>query len=369
MKGKFLLLLLISSVFAYNVTAYFFWGQGCPHCAKEEPFLEQMEAKYPEFHAERFEIYRNTTNRALFKRTAEAYNTTIQGVPTLFIGNKVIVGWDPRGIFGEPTPKAIENTIKECITYGCPSPGEKIENATFVTTKEVSPVEGVNLLSLVSAVIAGSAVDAINPCAFAVLIILLTTILVAGDRFRVLKAGIAFSLAIFISYFLMGLGLFSAIQWAGATRTIYYIVGALAVVVGLLNIKDYLRYGGGGFVMEVPQSWRPTLKRIIKSVTSAPGAFFIGFIVSLFLLPCTSGPYIVVLGLLARRATQALAIMLLLLYNAIFILPMLFITFMVYKGLSPERVEKWRKGKLRHLHLVAGIIILGLGIALLMGVL
>ncbi|MFH0836400.1 MAG: hypothetical protein V1834_04540, partial [Candidatus Micrarchaeota archaeon] len=137
------------------------------------------------------------------------------------------------------------------------------------------------------------------------------------------------------------------------------------VVVGLLNVKDYVSYGAGGFVMEVPRSWRPRMKSIIKATTSIPGAFVTGVLVSLFLLPCTSGPYIVIIGMLASKAMEATGW--LAFYNAIFILPMLLITLVVYKGLEPEKIEAMRQGKLKFLHLIAGIIILLMGIALLVG--
>jgi len=130
-----------------------------------------------------------------------------------------------------------------------------------------------------------------------------------------------------------------------------------------LNIKDFFRYGGGGFLMEVPLSWRPKLKSLIGGVTSVPGAFVTGLVVSLFLLPCTSGPYIVILGLLAKEATKLLATQLLLFYNFIFILPMIGIVLAVYYGLTTtDKAEKWRQSKLRTLHLIAGIIMVCMGI-------
>jgi len=82
-------------------------------------------------------------------------------------------------------------------------------------------------------------------------------------------------------------------------------------------------------------------------------------------LPCTSGPYIVILGLLAKAVTINYALLLLLLYNFIFILPMLFITLIIYFGFTTtEKVEEWRTRKLKVLHLIAGIIILLLGIGM-----
>ena len=146
------------------------------------------------------------------------------------------------------------------------------------------------------------------------------------------------------------------------------IVAALAILIGLFNLKDYLWYGKW-FTMEVPLSWRPALQKLIKGVTSVPGAFLIGFVVSLFLLPCTSGPYIVILGLLAKAAARNYAISLLLLYNFIFVLPMLLITLAIYFGFTTtEKAEEWRQKRLKVLHLIAGIIILLLGIGMFVAV-
>ena len=172
----------------------------------------------------------------------------------------------------------------------------------------------------------------------------------------------------FISYLLMGVGLYSALKISGFTHIFYYIVAGLAVLVGLFNLKDYLWYGKW-FVMEVPLSWRPKMKMLIKSVVSVPGAFLIGFAVSLFLLPCTSGPYIVILGLLAQATTRNYAFMLLVLYNMIFILPMIIITLAIYFGFTTtEKAEQWRTKKLKILHLISGIIILLLGIGMFVAI-
>ena len=228
-----------------------------------------------------------------------------------------------------------------------------------VVLAQGSEVKVPTLLAIISA----AAVDSINPCTFAVLIILLSTILAIGERFKALKAGFAFVISIYISYFLMGLGIFSVIVVSKVAYIFYKTVGVLALVVGVLNIKDYFWYGGGGFLIEVPKSWRPRMKGLIKGVTSVPGAFITGIVVSLFLLPCTSGPYIVILGLLAKEVTRILAMQLLLFYNLIFVLPMIAIVLSVYLGLTTtEKAEKWRQNRLRTLHLIAGIIMVCMGI-------
>jgi len=184
-----------------------------------------------------------------------------------------------------------------------------------------------------------------------------------------MRAGLAFTLSIYISYFLFGIGLFSALQITGIYYWFYKIIGILAIIIGLANIKDYILYGAGGFVIEIPRSWRPTLKNLLSKVTSPLGAFIIGFVVCLFELPCTGGPYLVILGLLAEKTTILSAIPSLLLYNLVFVLPLLIITFAIYFGYSNvSKATEWKDKNLRILHLVAGIIMLALGIIITLGI-
>jgi cytochrome c biogenesis protein CcdA/glutaredoxin len=323
-----------------------FYGSGCPHCADMREALLRMQKRYPGLQLREHEVYFNRENARLFERVARGYGVEIEGVPTVFVGEQVIVG------YSEEIETQLAEAIRNCSARGCASPlGRAAGGAPRALTA--------------SAVIAGAAVDAINPCEFAVLIILITAILASGGKRRALGAGLAFSLSVFVSYYLMGLGLHSAVQAAPVTRAVSVGAGLLAILIGLFNLKDYLWYGKW-FAMEVPQSWRPALKRLLQGVTSIPGAFLIGFAVSLFLLPCTSGPYIVVLAMLAKTSSGTEAALWLLLYNAIFITPMVLISGAVYAGwTSAEKLEAWRSRRLRLLHLVAGVVLLLLGLGLL----
>jgi len=343
-----------------KIDLYMFYGQGCPHCGKLELFLDSIKDKYPELNILEKEVYFDNNNRDLFYAMAEQFGTEVQGVPTVFIDEKVFVG------FSDAIGREIEQEIKRCIdeycVVGAPRDGLQIigESSPARDPEQTKLVQKITIPAVVSA----AAVDAINPCAFAVLIILMTTILATGIKKKALLAGLAFTASIYIAYFLMGLGLYSAIAAAGVSHFFYSVVAVLAIIVGLFNLKDYLWYGKW-FVMEVPMGWRPRLKAILRGITSVPGAFFMGFVVSLFLLPCTSGPYIVILGLLARAATRNYALTLLLIYNFIFVLPMLGITGAIYFGFTTtKKAEMWRTKKLKILHLIAGIIILLIGIGM-----
>ncbi len=324
-----------------------FYGSGCPHCAKMREFLQTIQEKQPRLRVREYEVYFSGGNARLFERMADAYRTQIEGVPTTFLGNNVIVG------FSDEMRPQIEQQISQCIEQHCASPLDRLSGTAHARSVTLT------------AVLLGAAVDAINPCEFAVLVILITAVLSAGGRKRALWAGLAFSASVFISYYMMGIGLYSAVEAAGITRWIYIAVSVLAILTGLFNLKDYFWYGRW-FVMEVPLSWRPKLRQIVQGVTSVPGAFLIGFVVSVFLLPCTSGPYIVILGLLAETETRTGAMLWLLLYNIVFIAPMVGITLALYFGLTTvEKTEEWRTKNLETLHLVAGTIILLLGIGML----
>jgi cytochrome c biogenesis protein CcdA/glutaredoxin len=348
-----------------DVHLHMFYGQGCPHCANLKLFLDNIKDKYPSLIIHEHEVYQDQQERELFERMSADFNKPIQGVPTVFIDDKVIVG------FSNTIGESIEEEIKRCLEINCNDPEFKL--ATPETTQvvgESSPPTDPEKKEImekltIPIVIFAAAVDAINPCAFAVLIILMTAALSITDKKRALKFGLAFSISIYIAYFLMGCGLFSALQISGLNHTFYIIVTILAVVVGLLNIKDYFWYGKG-FLMEVPLSWRPTMKKILHSATTPFGAFIAGLAVSLFELPCTGGPYIVILGLLAKEVTRATGFLYLLLYNLVFISPLIILSLLIYKGLSTTtKLEELRKKRIKSLHLIAGVLMLIIAAAMI----
>jgi cytochrome c biogenesis protein CcdA/glutaredoxin len=371
-----LLLLSSAAVFAQEaampqaeIHLHLFYGQGCPHCSQVRLFLEDIGSKYPSLIIHEHEVYSDDAGRILFQEMSNNFNVSVEGVPTIFIDDKVIVG------FNDAIANLVEDAIKTCLDTDCGDPEQ--EKGTTETVKmvgESSPSRGskggrFTEKLTIPIVIAAAAVDAINPCAFAVLIILMTAALAIANKRRALKFGLAFTISIYISYFLMGLGLFSALQATGISHTFYIIVTILAVIVGLLNIKDYFWYGKG-FLMEVPLSWRPKMKKLLNSATSPLGAFVVGFAVSLFELPCTGGPYIVILGLLAQEVTREVGVLYLLLYNLVFVTPLIILSLIIYKGLSTtETLEKIRQEKIRVLHLIAGLLMLCIAIAMILSIL
>lgn len=356
-----MLLLSITSTAATNKTTdlHFFYGEGCPHCAQAHNYLQEAQENYPELTVHEHEVYGNQTNRELLQRFVNHYEKDVQGVPTIYLGEDVISG------FSNTIARQLDGKIQQCIEEGCQTYNGTTNENNNTTIKEEKDKKKQLTIPVV---IGAAAVDALNPCAFAVLIILMSAALAIANKKKALWFGLAFTASIYISYFLIGLGLFSAIQATGISHTFYIIVTILAVIVGLLNVKDYFWYGKG-VLMEVPRKWRPAMKKLLKSATSPLGAFFIGFLVSLFELPCTGGPYIVILGLLAQQVTREVGIAYLLLYNLVFVLPLVILSIVIYKGLSTtEKLESIRQKKLRILHLIAGILMLAIAAAMILSI-
>lgn len=219
-----------------------------------------------------------------------------------------------------------------------------------------------------------AAADAVNPCAIAVLTLVLITILTANPRKKnkVLLGGLCFTLTVYLLYMVYGfvfIGVFKTfVQGVASVRPyLYNVLAALAILLGLLNIRDFFRYRQGHVGTEMPLFMRPKMKKVVSRITSPSGAFLIGAFVTLFLLPCTIGPYIIASGILSSLDFVK-TIPWLLLYNFIFVLPMIIITVIVYAGYSTvERVSGWKDHHIRGLHLIAGIILVGLGVAMVVG--
>jgi len=291
----------------------------------------------------------------MLKDFIKRYDIKQEGVPIAFIGDQALSG-----------EKAIEDNLEKEILKSlngeriCPLDYKKVE----ATPNEISPIK--NIDPTISAVVLAALVNSINPCGFSVLIFLLVYLTSLGSRRKILTVGLTYIAVVFIVYFLSGLGLFTVIQSTGViTRVVYKIAAIIAIIAGLINIKDYFWYGKG-ITLAIPESRKPLLEKYIH-LASIPAAIILGILVSLFELPCAGGVYLAILSLLSKKMTMVQGIPYLLLYNLIFVLPLFIILFVIYKGLDPQKAEKWRLEKRKWMRLVMGLIMLILGIIMLLG--
>ena len=216
-------------------------------------------------------------------------------------------------------------------------------------------------------------VNSVNPCQIAMLVLVLVTILTQNQKKRrILFSGIAFITAVYLGYLFYGIvlvQLFQTFTLLLRQSSVYlkYAIATLSMLIGGLQIKDFFLYKKGSFATEMPIWMLPKAKRIIEKITSPLGAFITGFIITLFLSPCTMAPLLVATETLSQLGLIK-AIPWLLYFNLIAILPLIIITFIIYRGFTTaEGVAHWKEKNVRIMHLIAGILLLGVGLALLIG--
>ncbi len=226
-------------------------------------------------------------------------------------------------------------------------------------------VEPINL----GIVIAAAAADSINPCVFGVLIFLLAYMVkVFKSKARMLLAGMIYITAVYATYFLLGVGIFTLSYTAGFAKYFYWFAAIVAIIAGLFEIKDYFWYGKGFTLQMIPGAAEKIKKysKVMESMEkkhpslSLAIAGFLGMFVVFVELPCTGAPYLAILGMLST-GNYANGIPLLLLYNLVFILPLFVIVGMVYLGHTAKSLEKWRKENRGIMRLGIGLLLLGLG--------
>ncbi len=222
-------------------------------------------------------------------------------------------------------------------------------------------------------IITAALIDSINPCVLGVLIFLIAfmTRLFASAK-KMLLGGLFYTLVVYITYLLLGMGILKAALSVGLASAFYWIAALVAIAAGLFEIKDYFWYGKGFSLQMIPGA-SERIKRYVgwvETMQAKHPAFLIltlavlGVFVVLVELPCTGAPYLAILGLLAKGA-YASAIPLLLLYNLVFVLPLLLVIALAYFGMSSEKLESWRKEHRGAMRLLIGVFLISLGFYML----
>jgi cytochrome c biogenesis protein CcdA len=339
-----------------TISAYYFYGDGCSHCANIKPFLTGLADKYPNLDLHQLEVYHNTINQNLFSRFQQIYGITSPGVPTLFVGDRALVG--------ETQIRQNAEQIILQVPQSMPSPTSA--GAAGITPEK--PGEGcpstVTSLTL-PLVVTCALIDSINPCAFAVLVFLLLSIITLESRRRILAVGCAYIIAVFSFYLLSGIGLFAIFQQSGFSSILFLAAAMMAIILGLVNVIDVV-YRNEGFILAIPASKKELIEGYIRTA-SLPAAFVLGILVGIFELPCTGGIYLTILGLLSTTLSFSEGLPYLVLYNVVFVLPLIAILIIVAFWLSPETVNSWRLENRQVLRLVIGLAMITIGVFMMWG--
>ena len=220
-----------------------------------------------------------------------------------------------------------------------------------------------NSLTL-SLVIFGALGDSINPCAIAVLIFLITFLISIRKRGRQLLAiGLVYIFFVYVTYYFAGIGLLATLKALEITQIIYRLSAVVVIVAGLINIKEFM-WAGRGFSLAIPTSKKPVIKKYIREA-SIPAAIALGILVSFFELPCTGAMYISIIALLAEEVTLVQGRLYLLLYNLVFVFPLILILFITHFSLSSETINTWRKKNKKWMRLLMGVSMVVLGALML----
>jgi cytochrome c biogenesis protein CcdA len=214
-------------------------------------------------------------------------------------------------------------------------------------------------------VLATAAVDSINPCAIGVLILLIATLLgLSKNKKKMITVGLIYITAVFVTYLAAGFGLLVFIQKLDISQPLSWIVGVLVIILGLIEIKDFWWYGQG-ISLRIPAKRAEQIKKYMKNV-SIPGSIFLGIFVAAVELPCTGGPYLAITTILAKIGLGWEVFWLLVIYNFIFILPLLIILALVYFGMSTKKIKSWKQEQKKWMRLAIGIVLLILGVLLIL---
>ncbi len=218
-------------------------------------------------------------------------------------------------------------------------------------------------------IIGGALLDSINPCVFGVLIFLIAFMNnVFKSKKMMLVGGLLYTVVVYLTYLFLGFGILEATVSFGFARGFYLFGATVAIIAGLLEIKDYFWYGRGFSLQMIPggakriKYYTSKLEVLEKShpILLLFSTAILGVFVVLVELPCTGAPYFAVLGLLAE-GSYAQAIPLLLLYNFVFIIPLIIIIAVSYLGTRSDVLEEWRQKHKGSMRLVVGIFLLALG--------
>ena len=346
-----------------TVTLVLFHGEGCPHCAAERAFLDELAATHPQLRVEAHEVWYDADGQRLLSATAERMGFEPTGVPVTVIGDRVWIGFDST------TEREITAAVEAA---GSPAPDTATPSAPTARTVDVPLLGEVDLAStsLLASTLAIGFVDGVNPCSLWVLSLLLAMVLNRGSRGRVLLVGSVFLTVTAGMYALYMAGMYSAASYLSGMGWLRLLVAAVAGTFGILQFKDGLGISTGPSLSISPEQ-RPGIYARIRRVASPEGALAatiagtvaLAVAVSLLETPCTAGLPLLWTTMLAEQGVAPLeAVALFAVYMLVFLLDELVVFVLAVVTLRATKVQE-RHG--RALKLVAGSVLICLAVTML----
>lgn len=218
--------------------------------------------------------------------------------------------------------------------------------------------------SLLSLIIINGLVDSINPCAITVMLLFIGLVIGSGVNRQLIKwMGSLYIATVYITYLLIGLGLLKVTNLLGMPHLVVQIGAWVAIIFGLWMLKD-------DYLSTLP--WRfTTFCGASKSITkwaleiTIPATIVVGFLVAITEFPCSGAIYLATIGLLSIKTTFWQGFLYLLLYNLMFILPLVIIyAFSINQKVS-QKLARWQELQGKFGRLILALFMIGLGILIM----
>ena len=337
---------------AFSVDLAYFFQKGCPKCDRANYLLKYLRKKYPHLHINEIDL---TTSDG--KRLNETLSNRVNLpqekrliAPSIFIGNDYL---PPE----EVTESKIEALIQKYEKVEAKS-ALKVEKGEMKKAEEsmVERFRSIGILTIVSA----GLFEGMNPCAFATLIFFISYLTMVGRKRReIFWVGMGFSATGFVTHLLLGVGILSFIQHLSFllpfSRIIYFVTFLFALFLGAFSLYDYLQLKRGRpskMTLQVPNFLKKKIHQIIRtrsgdlekqgrgqSLRLLLTAVVIGFIVTLLQSTCTSQVYLpTILFVTNIPSLRGSAVSYLVLYNLVYIIPLLIIFGIAYWGVTSEQM-------------------------------
>jgi glutaredoxin len=355
---------VVGGELAAPVYVAYFHSPGCSECDRVAYDLAYLEEQYPNLEVRSFDI--NTCaplNEAMAERTGVPPEERLL-TPAVFVGDEYLVG-------GEITLARLEEVIERHGLFGCVPPWEGLEQESPAAINRI--IQRFKSFSVVAVVGAGL-LDGVNPCAFTTIIFFVSYLALMGRKGRdILFVGASFTVAVFIAYLLVGVGVLSFVHSLGVintlSRVVYLATGVFCLGLAALSIVDWYRIRRGrleDITLKLPDGLQKRVHKAIREGRNMRNyvwaAFVTGFAVSLLELACTGQVYlptiIFVSGVPELRIN---ALFYLVVYNLMFILPLVVVFVLVYYGTTSKQLTGFFRSRAAWVKALTAILFGALG--------
>lgn len=353
-----------------------FTREGCPHCAAAAPFLDRLKAERPDLRIVVKDVGKDRNALLELESLAARKGVTALGVPAFWLRGELLIGWAGDRT-GDELLTLLERAAPEggAVPGACPPEREgpcrrpaaaAPEGETVQTWFGRLRLEDVGLPAFTLAL---GLVDGFNPCAMWVLLFLLSLLVNLRDRRKMFVIAATFVAVSGLAYFAFMAAWLNVFLLIGLSRATEVILGGIALIVGAVNVKDFLAFRRGP-TLGIPESAKPGLYARVRAILSAEhlpaaiaGAALLAVLVNVVELLCTAGfPALYTRILTMHQLSGWEYYGYLALYNLAYVLDDSVMVAIAVVTLSSRKLQE--QGG-RWLKLVSGLVMVGLGLVLL----